>query len=292
MIYKNIITIKKLIIIALFLIIIMIFCYWQNNSIIVTNINYVNSKIPNSFNGYKILHISDLHNKEFGKNQKKLISLTKELNPDIIVVTGDLIDSRRTTIDDMHIALSYMKSAIDIAPVYYVSGNHEERSNLYNDLKIALEECGVINMGDTHKDIELNGDSISLLGLADISSNSIISSKYNTSPLGFDEILGNLKTESNNKFTILLSHRPELIKLYSRENIDLVFSGHAHGGQIRLPFLGGLIAPNQGFFPKYTNGIHKLNSTSLVISRGLGNSLAPQRLFNRPEVVVVNLSNK
>ncbi len=291
MIYKNIITIKKLIIIVLFLIIIMIFCYWQNNSIIVTNINYVNSKIPNSFNGYKILHISDLHNKEFGKNQKKLISLTKELNPDIIVVTGDLIDSRRTTIDDMHIALSYMKSATDIASVYYVSGNHEERSNLYNDLKIALEECGVINMGDTHKDIELNGDSISLLGLADISSNSIISSEYNTSPLGFHEILGNLKTESNNKFTILLSHRPELIKLYSKENIDLVFSGHAHGGQIRLPFLGGLIAPNQGFFPKYTNGIHKLNSTSLVISRGLGNSLAPQRLFNRPEVVVVNLSN-
>jgi predicted MPP superfamily phosphohydrolase len=292
MIYKNIITIKKLIIIALFLIIIMIFCYWQNNSIIVTNINYVNSKIPSSFNEYKILHISDLHNKEFGKNQKKLISLTKELNPDIIVVTGDLIDSRRTTIDNMHIALSYMKSATDIAPVYYVSGNHEERSNLYNDLKIALEECGVINIGNTHKNIELNGDSISLLGLADISSNSIISSKYNTSPLGFDEILGNLKTESNNKFTILLSHRPELIKLYSKENIDLVFSGHAHGGQIRLPFLGGLIAPNQGFFPKYTNGIHKLNSTSLVISRGLGNSLAPQRLFNRPEVVVVNLSNK
>jgi len=270
----------------------MIFCYWQNNSVIITNINYVNSKIPNSFNGYKILHISDLHNKEFGKNQKKLISLTKELNPDIIVVTGDLIDSRRTTIDDMHIALSYMKSATDIAPVYYVSGNHEERSNLYNDLKIALEECGVINMDDTHKNIELNGDSISLLGLADISFNPIISSKYNTSTLGFDEILGNLKTESNNKFTILLSHRPELIKLYSKENIDLVFSGHAHGGQIRLPFLGGLIAPNQGFFPKYINGIHKLNSTSLVISRGLGNSLAPQRIFNRPELVVVTLSNK
>ena len=292
MIYKNIITTKKLIIIALFLIIIMIFCYWQNNSIIVTDINYVNSKIPNSFNGYKILHISDLHNKEFGKDQKKLISLTKELNPDIIVVTGDLIDSRRTTIDDMHIALSYMKSATDIAPVYYVSGNHEERSNLYNDLKIALEECGVINIDDTHKNIELNGDSISLLGLADISFNPIINSRYNTSILEFNEILGNLKTESDNKFTILLSHRPELIKLYSQENIDLVFSGHAHGGQIRLPFLGGLIAPDQGFFPKYTNGIHKLNSTSLVISRGLGNSLAPQRLFNRPEVVVVNLSNK
>ncbi len=292
MICENIITIKKLIIIALFLIIIMIFCYRQNNSIIVTNINYVNSKIPNNFNGYKILHISDLHNKEFGKNQKKLISLTKELNPDIIVVTGDLIDSRRTTIDDMHIALSYMKSATDIAPVYYVSGNHEERSNLYNDLKIALEECGVINMNDTHKNIELNGDSISLLGLADISFNPIISSEYNTSTLGFYEILGNLKTESNNKFTILLSHRPELIKLYSKENIDLVFSGHAHGGQIRLPFLGGLIAPNQGFFPKYTNGIHKHNSTSLVISRGLGNSLAPQRIFNRPELVVVTLSNK
>jgi len=104
--------------------------------------------------------------------------------------------------------------------------------------------------------------------------------------------LGNLKTESKNNFTILLSHRPELITLYAKENIDLVFSGHAHGGQIRLPFLGGIIAPDQGFFPKYTSGIHRLNSTSLVISRGLGNSLAPQRIFNRPELVVVTLSNE
>lgn len=90
----------------------------------------------------------------------------------------------------------------------------------------------------------------------------------------------------------MLSHRPELINMYAKENIDLVFSGHAHGGQIRLPLLGGLIAPNQGFFPKYTEGIHKLHSTSLVISRGLGNSLAPLRIFNPPEMVVVTLSNK
>lgn len=285
-------NIKKLIIVMILLIFIITFCYWQNNNIVVTNIDYVNSKIPSGFNGCKILQISDLHNKEFGANQKNLISLTKEINPDIIVITGDLIDSRRTNKDNMNIATSYIKSAVDIAPVYYVSGNHESRSDLYEELKIIFEEYGVINMDNTHKNIQLNGVTISLLGLADICFNPINNYEYPNSPFSFDEILGNLKTESKNNFTILLSHRPELITLYAKENIDLVFSGHAHGGQIRLPFLGGIIAPDQGFFPQYTNGIHRLNSTSLVISRGLGNSLAPQRIFNRPELVVVTLSNE
>lgn len=285
-------NIKKLIIVMILLIFIITFCYWQNNNIVVTNIDYVNSKIPSGFNGCKILQISDLHNKEFGANQKNLISLTKEINPDIIVITGDLIDSRRTNKDNMNIATSYIKSAVDIAPVYYVSGNHESRSDLYEELKIIFEEYGVINMDNTHKNIQLNGVTISLLGLADICFNPINNYEHPNSPFSFDEILGNLKTESKNNFTILLSHRPELITLYAKENIDLVFSGHAHGGQIRLPFLGGIIAPDQGFFPQYTNGIHRLNSTSLVISRGLGNSLAPQRIFNRPELVVVTLSNE
>lgn len=285
-------NIKKLIIVMILLIFIITFCYWQNNNIVVTNIDYVNSKIPSGFNGYKILQISDLHNKKFGANQKNLISLTKEINPDIIVITGDLIDSRRTNKDNMNIATSYIKSAVDIAPVYYVSGNHESRSDLYEELKIIFEEYGVINMDNTHKNIQLNGVTISLLGLADICFNPIDNYEYPNSPFSFDEILRNLKTKSKNNFTILLSHRPELITLYAKENIDLVFSGHAHGGQIRLPFLGGIIAPDQGFFPQYTNGIHRLNSTSLVISRGLGNSLAPQRIFNRPELVVVTLSNE
>ena len=292
MIYRNIMNIKNLIIIIILLIVIIIFCYWQNNNIVVTNIKHINSKIPRGFDGYKILQISDLHNKEFGANQKNLISLTKEINPDIIVITGDLIDSRRTNKDNINIAISYIKSAINIAPVYYVSGNHESRSDLYDELKIIFEEYGVINMDNAYKNIKLNGDTISILGLADICFNPIDSSKYPNSPLGFDEILGNLKAESKNNFTILLSHRPELITFYAKENIDLVFSGHAHGGQIRLPFLGGIIAPYQGFFPQYTNGINKLNSTSLVVSRGLGNSLAPQRIFNRPELVVVTLSNE
>ncbi len=285
-------NIKKLIIVMILLIFIITFCYWQNNNIVVTNIDYVNSKIPSGFNGYKILQISDLLNKEFGANQKNLISLTKEINPDIIVITGDLIDSRRTNKDNMNIATSYIKSAVDIAPVYYVSGNHESRSDLYEELKIIFEEYGVINMDNTYKNIQLNGVTISLLGLADICFNPIDNYEYPNSPFSFDEILRNLKTKSKNNFTILLSHRPELITLYAKENIDLVFSGHAHGGQIRLPFLGGIIAPDQGFFPQYTNGIHRLNSTSLVISRGLGNSLAPQRIFNRPELVVVTLSNE
>jgi len=192
----------------------------------------------------------------------------------------------------MDVAISFVKQAIHIAPIYYVSGNHEERSGIYEDLKTELEKCGVINLDDSSTVIELNGESINLFGMADISFTPV-DYMDNVSQYDFGERLSNIREEVNHDFTILLSHRPELISIYSNHDIDLIFSGHAHGGQVRLPFIEGLIAPDQGFFPKYTNGIHKKGITSIVISRGLGNSLFPLRVFNRPELVIVTLrSNK
>ncbi|PRR81100.1 metallophosphoesterase [Clostridium vincentii] len=249
------------------------FCYWQNNNLVVTNLKYSNKNIPKAFNNFKILQISDLHNKSFGDNQCYLVNHTKDIAPDIIVITGDLIDSTRTNID---IAIDYIKQIRSVASIYFVSGNHEESSGVYNELKKRLEELGVIILDDKQEFIEKDGETLTLLGLKDGTS--------------FSDRIKTIKGNED-KFTILLAHKPEYFNIYSEENIDLVFSGHAHGGQFRMPFVGGLYSPGQGVFPKYTSGMYTKNNTSMVVSRGLGNSGFPLRLFNRPELIVVTLKS-
>jgi uncharacterized protein len=272
--------------IAIFMIVIVIgFFTWQNNSITVNEIVVKQDKIPEAFNGYKIVHISDLHNKEFGAEQSHLLPKIKEIEPDIIVVTGDLIDSKNTNID---IAIDLIKRASEIAPIYYVSGNHEAWSGSYNSLKSRLEETGVTVLDDSKVEVSKGNSSIELIGLSDIAFVKLDHSKNDVA--GYTENLLSNLTGTNSNFKIMLSHRPELFDVYANSEVDLVFSGHAHGGQFRLPFIGGLVAPNQGFFPKFTEGIHTNNHTSMVVSRGLGNSIIPVRIFNRPELVVVTLS--
>lgn len=264
------------------LIIIVAFLYWQNNDIVTTNINIENSKIPNNFDKFKILQVSDLHNKEFGKNQEKLVNLTKEINPDIIVVTGDAIDSRRTNMD---IAIDYLSQVAKIYPTYYVTGNHERRISDYNKFEESLIKSKVKVLNNQFENIKIGNEEISLIGMKDIS---FITS--NDKSEEYLSILNNIKKETNNNFTILLSHRPDIIDVYSKANVDLVFTGHAHGGQIRLPFTDGLFAPNQGLLPKYTSGKFKEDNTEMIVSRGLGNSLFPFRIFNRPELIVTTLN--
>jgi len=275
--------IKKGIIIATIITTVAVFCYWQNNDISITNIDFTNSKVPHNFNDYKILQVSDLHNKEFGKNQNKLVELTKEINPNIIVVTGDLIDSRRTNID---IAVNYMSQAVKIAPTYYVPGNHESRIDEYDKLEKMLSKEGINILSNDSENIKINNQELTLLGMEDIS---FMNSRNKEKE--FSSILNNLKNESNENLTILLSHRPDLIDIYAKQNIDLVFTGHAHGGQIRLPFIGGLLSPGQGFLPKYTSGVYEKDKTKMIVSRGLGNSLFPFRIFNRPELIVTTLNS-
>lgn len=264
------------------LILIVAFLYWQNNDIVTTNINIENSKIPNNFDKFKILQVSDLHNKEFGKNQEKLVNLTKEINPDIIVVTGDAIDSRRTNMD---IAIDYLSQVAKIYPTYYVTGNHERRISDYNKFEESLIKSKVKVLNNQFENIKIGNEEISLIGMKDIS---FITSDDKS--VEYLSILNNIKKETNNNFTILLSHRPDIIDVYSKANVDLVFTGHAHGGQIRLPFTDGLFAPNQGLLPKYTSGKFKEDNTEMIVSRGLGNSLFPFRIFNRPELIVTTLN--
>ena len=262
-----------------------IFCVYQNNSIVITKSNYSNPKIPSVFDGFRIVHISDLHNKMFGDNQTEILGKIKGLSPDIIVITGDLIDRRRYDLDS---AMAFVSGAVKIAPVYYVSGNHEAWSGKFPLIRESLLNAGVNILDDTAVELSKGRSSIHIIGLADPG---FITSGYfdGTGISKLKEKLSRLSTDGN--FSILLSHRPELFDLYCENNIDLVFSGHAHGGQISIPFIGGLVAPNQGLFPKYTSGRYSKDSTTMYVSRGLGNSIIPVRIFNRPEIVAVILKN-
>ncbi|AOY74985.1 metallophosphoesterase [Clostridium formicaceticum] len=261
-----------------------VFCLWQNNAVVITKHRYEDAKLPRNFEDYVIVQVSDLHNKDYhGRLSKKI----KEINPNIIVITGDLIDRRNTSID---IAVKFVKQINMIAPIYYVSGNHEELSGKYDLLKRELEKLNVQIVDNAFVALIENGDKIGLMGIADPAilqreGNYLWADSSNYIKNSLKELFKDVDTN----FNILLSHRPEHFDIYRDMNVDLIFSGHAHGGQIRIPFIGGLIAPHQGLFPKYTNGMYNKGASSMVVSRGLGNSVFPLRVFNRPELVVVTL---
>lgn len=265
-----------------------IWVYGGNTSIQVTKISINSGKIPVSFNGFRIVQVSDLHNAEFGENQSKLLQMVKNISPDMIAVTGDLIDSSNT---DVKKAMDFINGAVKIAPVYYVTGNHEAWTDKYAKLKEQMTKSGVIILSDQGITIKRNGSLIRLLGLNDPDF-TIKHNMFGEDAAMIDTKLKDMQKQSENgEYTILLSHRPELFDVYVDNSIDLVLSGHAHGGQIRLPFVGGLVAPDQGFFPKYTADVYEKKQTKMVVSRGLGNSILPVRINNRPELVVITLTS-
>lgn len=283
---KNILNIKFIGVILSVFIVLIFFLYLQNNWITKTRLKVNSQKLPKSFDGFRIIHISDLHNKSFGKNQQYLVNQIQNENPNIIVITGDLIDSRRY---NEYIAMQFVKEATKIAPVYYVTGNHEMRSGRFKDLEEQLTNAGARVLRNSWERIDIEGQSIIIAGADDP-----YTGIRNREPIVIEQYLQEIKKDlDENSFKILLSHRPEKINAYVAYGFDLVFSGHAHGGQFRIPFLGGVAVPNQGFFPKYTSGIHEVDDTVMIISRGLGNSIIPQRIFNRPEIIIAELlSNK
>lgn len=237
------------------------------------------SGAPEAFSGFKIVQISDLHNAEFGTDNQKLIDILKSEAPDAIVITGDLIDARRTNTE---IAESFARRCMEIADCYYVPGNHEARlGGTYDAFESALIADGVNVLRNGSVRIRKEMDAIRIIGVDDPAF-----AKASDAITNLDAALEAL---SSDDFTILLAHRPELIDEYSKWGIDLVLSGHAHGGQIRLPGFGGLYAPGQGFFPRYTSGNYTMGDTEMIVSRGIGNSAFPLRVNDRPEVVIVTL---
>lgn len=233
---------------ALFIALI-IWIAWGNRALELNTYIISSTRLPKEFSGYRIAHISDLHNAEMGENNEKLLKMIQNAKPDIIVMTGDLIDSENT---DVTIALHFAEEAVKIAPCYYVTGNHEARKSeaFYLDFESKLIDAGIGVLHDSEVIIEENGASISIIGIDDPNYSEAFGGGIGNSMA--PECISGLATIDG--FTILLSHRPEFFKQYVRANIDLVLSGHAHGGQFRLPFVGGLVAPNQGLFPEYDQG--------------------------------------
>jgi len=210
--------------------------------------------------------------------------LLEKAEPDMIALTGDMIDHRKT---DIEVTLQFVEQAVEIAPCYYVTGNHEAcvpRAE-YLELEDGLRSLGVYVLHNEELFLERDGQSISLVGMDDVTFQQNFNGvRYLMTSDAIRDLF------SNEGFQILLSHRPDFFPQYAGAEVDLVLSGHAHGGQFRLPFIGGLAAPNQGLFPEYDAGLFVEGNTHMMVSRGIGNSIFPVRFNNRPEVVVVELS--
>ena len=255
---------------------------WENLTLEVNDYTVESQRLPDGFDGFRIAQVSDLHNASFGKNNETLLTLLRETQPDMIAITGDLVDSRKT---DIPAALAFVEQAVKIAPCYYVTGNHEQRLSECAWLKQTLGELGVTVLEEESVQLHYRGDAITLLGVNDPS--------FRTQYLLGDEAAAMAQTlealPAGEGYTLLLSHRPEFFELYVKAGFDLVLSGHAHGGQFRLPFVGGVYVPSQGLFPEYDAGMFTQGTTSMIVSRGIGQSIVPVRINNPPELVVIEL---
>lgn len=262
---------------------------WDNTRIAVTTMEIESERLPKEFDGYRIVQVSDLHNDEFGEKNERLLAVIKEAKPDMIAITGDLLDSRRTSVEK---AANFVREAIKIAPCYYVTGNHESRMKKeYAQLEQSMTEAGAYVLRNAKVSLEKDGETITLAGIDDprfVLASDKVEKMEKVIGKVLDDIVQDVPDE---QFTILLSHRPELFDLYCDYDLDLVLTGHVHGGQFRIPGIGGIIGPGQGLLPDYDAGLYSKENTKMVLSRGLGQSIFPFRLNNPPELVVVVLNH-
>lgn len=273
---------RHLIIIGLLTVLLFVALY---NGLVIKKYTINTSKLD-ADESVRIVLITDLHNHVYGKNQTKLVSLIKEQNPDIIALAGDIADD--------HVPIAGTELLLDgikgLAPIYYISGNHEFWSNDISRIKNTIRKYGVTILENSYEQISIHNSSIIIGGVDDPDI-----TKYEKPDLDWEGELYNAFSELENRseFKILLAHRAELVEIYKKTYFDLVLSGHAHGGQVRIPFLlNGLYAPNQGWFPKYAGGIYKHESLTHIVSRGISYNPRLPRIFNPPEVVVIEVKGE
>ena len=268
-----------IIVIALVCLALIIWLIWANGALVLTGYTVSSGELPEEFDGFRIAQVSDLHNASFGEDNEELLGLLRSAEPDIIAVTGDLIDSRHT---DVETAVKFIEAASEIAPVYYVTGNHEARLD-FDEIEPQLIEAGAVVLRNASAYVELGAARIQIAGIDDPS---FLGSSGSADERAAAELEGVVDADA---YTVLLAHRPELIDTYAAAGAELILSGHAHGGQVRLPLIGGLYAPGQGFLPEYDAGVFESGGSTMVVSRGLGASMFPLRVNNRPELVLIIL---
>ncbi|SHH95271.1 metallophosphoesterase [Clostridium grantii] len=291
---------KSMIRLISFIAIILIFYWFSNNGLKISTFTLKSNKIPSEFNDMKILQLTDLHSKSFGTNNKRLISKINKINPDIIVVTGDMLNASN---DDGTVFLELCQNLTQKYTIYYTYGNHEEilemrlnrlNDNWLNEYIKKLENLGVIILNNSKIELIKKEQHINLYGL--VLPMSYYNKEYRNNPnvavqLTPEDLQNSYFQLKKDKFNIVLAHTPFYFEEYSTWGADLVLAGHVHGGIVNIPFVGGLLSPDVEFFPKYYGGKYEIDDSTMIVGRGLGNSSINLRIFNRPELVVIKLKN-
>ena len=278
---------KFLIILLITIIPALIILIDSNTRLVTTEYKLKFDNLPAAYNGYRIVLLADLHGAEHGTDNERLVAQVKAANPDIITIAGDMIDKYqpgKPVEKQIEIAKTLVRQLVQIAPVYYVTGNHEWDPGIERaELLVMLEENDVNVLRNQYRRLSATGNgNIILAGIDD--------------PLGPadmmkpDELIRRIRENEDVDFIIMLSHRNNKLQEFNELGVDLVLSGHAHGGMVRLPFTDGLIGPQLEFLPTYTSGVYTKNDAKMVVTRGLGNHLGWTRFLNNPQVVVVELN--
>lgn len=256
-----------------------------HSNLFLTTAEY-NLKAANLNDNLKIVFISDLHNKEYGENNKELVQKISEQNPDFIAVGGDMVTRTFVNDDNMKNILTKLS---EIAPVYCCLGNHERDIADKIDFKADITACGATLLDNKSTFFtSKNGQKVLIGGLSDYPYYEFNAPDYDTPEAHFWE---QFKEQSGNYYSILLHHQPEYITdMVAESNVELVLCGHTHGGLVRIPFVGGVIAPNQGLFPQYDKGEFDFDNSTMIISGGLGVSNPVPRFNNQPEICVINIT--
>jgi len=277
---KNLIAISSLALMSALI-------YFDNTLIKVSSYKIKSDKIPKGFNKFKIVHLSDLHSYGFKNYNIQLIKKINNENPNIIIMTGDMVNKYDTNFEKFLNLSEVLSKKYDI---YYILGNHEVRLKK-DDLDFIirkLKKFGIRVLSNEKVNIMRKKDYINIYGM-DIP---LSYYKIINKPSNVGEIINGVLNQCNEKeYNILLAHNPLYFEEYAKNNVDLTLSGHVHGGMIRLPFIGALLSPERKFFPKYSSGVYKVNNKKLIVSRGIGHSRPGVRLFNRPEIVSITLLN-
>ena len=275
---------KRLILLVLLVVLIILSLFAFDSRLKIQAYSIYSDKLVSSFN---IVLVTDLHSCKYGDNQSELITAIKSEKPSVILLGGDICDDIMPNTNTENL----LKGIKDICPIYYVTGNHEYWSDDLDAILSLFESYDVTILNGENSVLDINGNKINICGVSD----PCIATHTDSSETFHTQINEVSQTVKENEFSILLSHRPELVDIYKQYNFDLVLSGHAHGGQWRIPgILNGLYAPNQGLFPKYAGGEYTLDdTTTMIVSRGLARETTRiPRIFNRPELVTIKLNSK
>lgn len=246
-------------------------------SLVTDRFEITDPDLPAAFDGFRVVQLSDLHEREFGENNADLVAAVAEEEPDLIALTGDFIDSG----DGIGVTLTLAEQLLELAPVYFISGNHDWASGAMETLRTQLEEIGVTVLDNKSERLERDGEAIVLCGVEDPNG-------YADSPRP-DAVVKTVRAAYPEEFVLLLGHRNYWPDEYPALDVDLILCGHGHGGVIRLPFVGGLLGSGGVWMPKYTAGVYQTDTYRMLVSRGLGGGMQLPRLFNNPQVVSVTL---